>query len=156
MSAVGTLAYVGLGSNLGHPFQQIHRALRWLDLQPGTRLLRAAPLAVTEPVGPPQPNYVNTVAELRTSLSPVGLLRALQRLERAAQRRRNVRWGARTLDLDLLFHGHHAIDHPDLALPHPGVPERRFVLEPMAHLAPNFRHPLLDQTMADLLLALDA
>ncbi len=148
-----TKAYIGLGSNLNHPVRQVGRALGWLEAHPRIERLRSSRITITNAMGPPQPDYANAVAEIATHMSPIRLLRLLQRLEVAAGRRRLARWGARTLDLDLLVFGDRTLAHPDLVLPHPRLHEREFVLEPLAALAPALRHPRLDQTVSDLLVA---
>jgi 2-amino-4-hydroxy-6-hydroxymethyldihydropteridine diphosphokinase len=102
-------------------------------------------------VGPPQPRYLNAVLLLETGLPPGPLLAALRRIEAAAFRRRGVRWGARTLDLDLLLHGGAGVATPSLVLPHPGLASRRFVLAPLSELAPDLVVPGLGETVAALL-----
>jgi 2-amino-4-hydroxy-6-hydroxymethyldihydropteridine diphosphokinase len=138
-------AYVSLGSNLGDRAAHLARALRALARLPETRLLALSPVFETDPVGPPpQGPYLNAVARLRTGLEPRALLGELQAIEAAAGRRRGPeRWAARPLDLDLLLHGARVIGEPDLVVPHPRLAERAFVLEPLAALAPDLRHPLL-------------
>ena len=135
-------AWVALGANLGDPRATLARALRWLGAMPGTRLERVSSFHRTAPVGPPQADFLNAVARLRTSLSPPALLEALQTLERAAGRRRATRWGPRTLDLDLLLmgvDGRRDVRTAELELPHPRLHERRFVLAPLAELDPDLR-----------------
>ncbi len=134
-------AYVGLGSNLEQPRDQVRRALSELAdlalLEP-----RASPLYGSKAIGPGrQPDYVNAVAGLRVDLSAHALLDALQRLESAHRRRREVVWGARTLDLDLLLYGEEVIDDERLQVPHPRLAERAFVLYPLRDLAPDLRVP---------------
>ena len=145
------LAWVGLGANLGDPGAQLLRALRWLSAVPGIEVLATSPLRRTAPLGPPQPAYVNAVARLRTGLPPLALLDALQALERAAGRRRGVRWGPRTLDLDLLLYEDRVIRTSGLVVPHPELSARRFVLEPLADLDPTHTVPGLGRTVAELL-----
>jgi len=132
------VAYVGLGSNLADPQQQVRRALATLDRLPGTRLLAASALYVTAPVGPQdQPDYVNAAARLETRLPPLDLLAALLAIEAAQGRHRDgTRWGPRILDLDLLLHGEVEVDLPGLRLPHPEIGRRAFVLIPLADVAP--------------------
>jgi 2-amino-4-hydroxy-6-hydroxymethyldihydropteridine diphosphokinase len=148
---------VALGSNLdgrwGSPRDTVLRALEELD-RGGTRLLAASPLIVTAPFGRRnQPTFVNAVATIATHLPPEALLRRLHSIERQAGRRRTIRWGPRTLDLDLLdYHG--LVRRPGgrgVVLPHPGLAERSFVLEPIALIAPRWRHPLGYRSARDML-----
>ncbi|MET0225979.1 MAG: 2-amino-4-hydroxy-6-hydroxymethyldihydropteridine diphosphokinase [Dokdonella sp.] len=129
-------AYVGLGSNLDDPQEQIERALRALADFAQTQLLRSSRRYRTAPWGiAEQPAFVNAVAELETSLLPRALLDALLELERAQGRHRDgARWGPRTLDLDLLMYADLQIQLPGLVLPHPRIAERAFVLVPLADL----------------------
>lgn len=154
---------VGLGSNVagrwGTPLETVEMALGRLDVTP-LRLVAASRLLVTSPMGlPDQPPFVNAVARIETTLSADDLLDLLHGLEDEAERRRLVRWGPRTLDLDLLdYNGYvrngdpegHGHDYP-LILPHPGIQDRPFVLTPIAEIAPQWRHPVLDQTAAQLM-----
>lgn len=144
-------AYIGLGSNLGRPAQQIRRASAELGALPETRLERASSLYVSAPLGPPgQPDYVNAVAALCTGLPPLRLLDELQAIECRHGRVRGERWGSRTLDLDLLLYGERVIDSPRLTVPHPHLAERRFVLQPLHEVAPGLRLPD-GRPVADLL-----
>lgn len=136
-------AFVGLGSNLDGPEQQVRRALAALDGLPGTALHRASGLYASRPMGPAdQPDYVNAVAWLRTVLAPDELLDELQALEAACGRQRDgMRWGPRPLDLDLLTWADRSCRSERLVLPHPGITERAFVLVPWAGIAPEFSPP---------------
>jgi 2-amino-4-hydroxy-6-hydroxymethyldihydropteridine diphosphokinase len=141
MSA-SVLAYVGLGSNLDEPEAQLSRALDELAQLPETRLSARSGLYRNPPMGPvPQPDYVNAVAALETTLSPLELLDCLQAVEQAHGRVRIERWGPRTLDLDLLLYAERSIDEPRLKVPHPGLHERPFVLYPLAEIAPELIIP---------------
>ncbi len=153
--SLSQVAYVGLGSNLADPQNQVRQALAALDRLAATRLLAASALYVTAPVGPQdQPDFVNAVARLSTQLSPMELLAALLTIEAAQGRRRDgTRWGPRTLDLDLLLHGNVELDLPGLRLPHPEIYRRAFVLVPLADVAP-LRLPIPGQgTLGELLRA---
>lgn len=129
--------YVGLGSNLGDRAGHLRFALRRLSERAGLRLRQVSGFRRTAPVGgPPQPDFVNAVARFETSLAPPAVLRALLDTEDRRGRRRTVPNGPRTLDLDLLLYRDLEWREPALTLPHPRIAERRFVLEPLAELAP--------------------
>jgi 2-amino-4-hydroxy-6-hydroxymethyldihydropteridine diphosphokinase len=155
---------IGIGSNVsgpwGPPGAAVERAIAALDEAP-LRLLKASRPIVTAPFGrTDQPDFVNAVAEIETALEPPALLSHLHAIERRAGRRRTLRWGPRTLDLDLLdYHGQvvpEEFGRDDIpVLPHPGIPERSFVLGPIAEIAPHWRHPVLDETAATLLARLE-
>lgn len=134
-----TRAYIGLGSNLSNPVEQVTTALRELDKLENVRLVRASRLYRSVPMGPQeQPDYINAVAVLDTSLSPDALLLLLQGIEVFHQRiRSGNRWGPRTLDLDLLLFGDAIIDEKHLKVPHVGLVERSFVLVPLHEVAPD-------------------
>jgi 2-amino-4-hydroxy-6-hydroxymethyldihydropteridine diphosphokinase len=136
-------AYVGLGSNLDDPPAQLSRALEALGRLSDTRLVARSAFFRNPPLGPPaQPEYVNAVAGLLTGLTPPQLLASLQAIEDAQGRRRDgPRWGARTLDLDLLLHGESRVASEQLTLPHPGIAARPFVLIPLFEIAPGLRLP---------------
>jgi 2-amino-4-hydroxy-6-hydroxymethyldihydropteridine diphosphokinase len=151
--------HIGVGSNLGDREALVRGAVESLRRTPGVELLACSSVIETEPVGPtPQPMYLNAVVMVRTTLNPAALLAMLQALERAAGRRRQdeLRWGPRTLDLDLLLFGGRIIRDPGLEVPHPRLHERRFVLEPLVQIDPGVVHPVLSQTARDLLAALNA
>ncbi len=131
-------AYIGLGSNLDRPVAQIERAFDELAELPDCRHLRRSPLYRSAPMGPQdQPDYVNAVAGIETRLQPHALLAALQAIEQRHHRLRGRRWGARTLDLDLLLYADRVVSSADLRVPHPGLPARAFVLYPLRDIAPN-------------------
>lgn len=134
-------AYIGLGSNLDHPIEQVETALQELDGLPDSRLIAASPLYRSRPLGPPQPDYINAVAALDTGLEPIELLDQLQALEHRHKRERLEHWGPRTLDLDLLVYDALTMDHPRLQLPHPELHRRNFVLYPLADIAPELVLP---------------
>ncbi len=138
-----TRAYIGIGSNLDDPPSQVRRAFQALAALPASRCVARSPLYRATPVGGPsgQPDYLNAVAALDTTLEPDGLLTALQEIENAQGRIRSVRWGPRTLDLDLLLYGALIRDDPWLTLPHPRLHERAFVLYPLYDIAPTLLLP---------------
>jgi 2-amino-4-hydroxy-6-hydroxymethyldihydropteridine diphosphokinase len=130
-------AFIGLGSNLGDRRAHLRAAVD--GLRAGGDVVAVSPLYETEPVGGPagQDNYLNVVVELRTADTPRALLERSQALETAAQRVRHERWGPRTLDADVLWVEEEQVDEADLTVPHPRLWERRFVLAPLADLAPD-------------------
>jgi len=135
-------AFVGLGSNLGDRESYLRRAVAALDESTAIEVVAVSPVYETVPVGgPPQGLYLNVVVELRTDLDPRGLLAECQRVEQAAGRRRAVRFGPRTLDADVLLVGGAEVHDHDLVVPHPRLWERRFVVAPLADLAPDLVPP---------------
>jgi 2-amino-4-hydroxy-6-hydroxymethyldihydropteridine diphosphokinase len=149
---VSSTAFVSLGSNLGDREAHLRRALQALDTTRGVRRLGTSRIYETDPVGPPpQGPYLNAVAEIETGLEPRALLQRLLRIEAEEGRvRRGARGEARTLDLDLLLFGDRCIDEDELIVPHPRLHERAFVLEPLCELAPQWVHPRLGRTVAEL------
>jgi 2-amino-4-hydroxy-6-hydroxymethyldihydropteridine diphosphokinase len=136
-----SLAYIGLGSNLGDREENLRGALERLN---ELGRVRVSSFRETEPVGvTDQPRFVNAAAELETDLSPQDLLARLLEIERdlGRDRARERRWGPRTIDLDLLLYGDQVLDEPGLTVPHPRLDERRFVLEPLHELAPELSLP---------------
>jgi 2-amino-4-hydroxy-6-hydroxymethyldihydropteridine diphosphokinase len=148
-----TAALVAIGTNLGDRHANVAWALRGLQAVPRTRLTGRSALYETAPVGGPdnQGPFLNAVVSIETKLSAAELLAALHAIERTCGREREVRWAARTLDLDLLAFGETVSDDPALLLPHPRMHERRFVMVPVCDLAPAMRHPQLGLSMAELL-----
>jgi 2-amino-4-hydroxy-6-hydroxymethyldihydropteridine diphosphokinase len=133
-----TLAYVGLGANLGDPGRQVEQALHELDGIPHTRVVKTSSLYSSAPVGyANQPPFVNAVAEIETGLEAPQLLQALQAIEARHGRRRSFANAPRTLDLDLLLFGHATVETAGLAIPHPRMHERAFVLKPLLEIAPE-------------------
>lgn len=134
--------FVGLGSNLDDPRRHVEQAVADLAAHPSLQIGAISPLYRNPAIGPgEQPDYVNAVIELFTGLPAIALLRALQRIENRHGRVRTLRWGARTLDLDLLLYGDQVIDTPELSVPHPRMRERNFVLYPLFAIAPELRLP---------------
>ena len=146
--------YIGLGSNLAEPRQQLHSALQAIAALPHSQLLGVSSFYLSDPLGPAdQPRYLNAVAELDCALEPLQLLDALQAIELDQGRvRKAERWGPRTLDLDILLFGERLLDEPRLRVPHYHLHARPFVLYPLAEIAPNLR--LADgRSLSDLLAA---
>ncbi len=129
-------AYIGLGGNLQDPVAQLRLARAKINALEHVRERGFSPFYRSAPFGPPgQPDYVNAVAHVRTSLSALQLLYALQQIENSQGRERHQRWGARTLDLDILLFGAESINLPELKIPHPEMTRRAFVLYPLADIA---------------------
>ena len=127
-------AYLGIGSNLGNRLSELQRAVDGLAATDGVDVIAVSAVYETDPVGPEQPDYLNAVVAIDTTLDAHELLVAGQRIEADAHRVRGERWGPRTLDVDVLFYGDAVIDEPDLVVPHPRWHERDFVLAPLADL----------------------
>lgn len=135
-------AYIGLGSNLDNPRAQVEQAFAELADLPHTQLIATSPLYQSVAVGPGnQPDYINAVAHITTTLEPLALLDQLQALEHRHQRVRIEHWGPRTLDLDLLLYADAVIDLPRLQVPHPYLSQRNFVVYPLAAIAPGLVLP---------------
>jgi 2-amino-4-hydroxy-6-hydroxymethyldihydropteridine diphosphokinase len=135
-------AFIGLGSNLDNPREQVIAAFRELAETDGIRLLARSSLYLSEPLGPQdQPDFINAAAVIETSLDPLSLLEVLLTIEQKHARKRERHWGPRTLDLDLLLYDDERIQHPDLTVPHPAIAERSFVLLPLREIAPQLVIP---------------
>lgn len=137
-----TQAYLGLGSNVGDRLTNLQSAADLLDARTDLRVAASSRVWETDPVGgPPQPDYLNAVLEVQTELAPRGLLEACQRVEEALHRDRAVRWGPRTIDVDILLFDDVSMNEPDLTIPHPRLQERAFVVLPLMELAPELLLP---------------
>lgn len=138
-------AFLALGSNRDEPLAQLQRAVAALERLPSTRVTARSPVyrnpALLLPDQTPQPDYCNAVVAVETALAPTALLAAVQAIETAQGRVRTERWGARTIDIDILLYGDETIALPQLTVPHPGLRQRRFVLQPLADIAPDLRLP---------------
>lgn len=150
-----TVAYVGLGANLGPREITLLRAVDLLAETEGVEVCAVSQLRETAPVGVvEQPLFLNGAVALETTLSARDLLDRLLEIERGLGRVRDVRWGPRVVDLDLLVYGDRRVDEPGLRVPHPRLPERRFALEPLAELDPGLEIPGAGR-VEDVLAALD-
>jgi len=145
-------AYLSLGSNLGDRQGNMEKALGLLREKEGIQLERVSSFYETEPVGyGDQDWFLNGVAKVSTSLTPRELLTLVGEIEQALGRVRTIRWGPRTIDLDILFYGDQMIVEENLEIPHPRLGERAFVLKPLVELAPDLVHPYYGQTVEELL-----
>jgi 2-amino-4-hydroxy-6-hydroxymethyldihydropteridine diphosphokinase len=149
-------AYLGLGSNLGDREANLRQVLERME-SAGIRVVRRSSIYETEPRDlRDQPWFLNAAVEVETDLFPLQLLARLQNIEREMGRRRVTPKGPRNIDIDILFYGRSVIATADFQVPHPRMVERRFVLEPLSEIAPEFRHPVTGKTAREMLAALDA
>ncbi len=144
------VCFIGLGSNLENPRQQLERAIQSLVELEHCRVLSQSRIYHSPPLGPQdQPDYLNAVVKMSTSLDALGLLHALQAIEQSQGRRRNGQvWGPRTLDLDILLYGDEQISTSELAVPHPGLRQRAFVLYPLQDVEPELLIPSGDRLLS--------
>jgi 2-amino-4-hydroxy-6-hydroxymethyldihydropteridine diphosphokinase len=144
------IAYIGLGSNIGDKSANCQMGVELLA--EAGRIVRVSSFYYTEPVGyKEQEDFINAVAILETSRSPTELLSICHAVEDRLGRRRTVRWGPRTIDLDILLFGDLVVSRPELIIPHPLMAMRRFVLAPLVEIAPAVKHPVFNKTMIQLL-----
>jgi 2-amino-4-hydroxy-6-hydroxymethyldihydropteridine diphosphokinase len=144
--------HLGLGSNLGDRRGNLQKALEQIAALPGTRVVKVSSFIETEPVdGPPQGKFINAAVMIETELEPEALLDGLQGIENELGRQREVRWGPRTVDIDILTFGQRRIETDRLTAPHPRLHERAFVLAPLVEIDPQGRHPALGKMFEELL-----
>lgn len=145
-------AYIALGSNLGDKEGYLNQAMERLDNEEGCEVVKSSDFIITEPYGmTEQEEFLNGCLELRTLLSPVELLKLLNRIENEAHRERIIHWGPRTLDLDIVFYDDIIWDSEKLVIPHKDMKNRDFVLKPLAQIAPYKRHPVYQKTVEEML-----
>ena len=146
-----SLAYIGIGSNLGNREENCLRAVSLLT-EHGLTLLKRSSIIKTEPWGmEEQPSFINMAVAVETTLSPVKLLVVLKEIETDLGRIETFRWGPRIIDLDILFYDDLVMEKPALSIPHPHIKDREFVLKPLAEIAPDLVHPVLKKSIKELL-----
>lgn len=145
------LAYIGFGSNIGDRLAHIQNAIQVLSETEGITLQKISSIYKTDPVGyEAQAQFLNGVAAIQTSLSPLSLLHTLKDIETAVGRQHRIRWGPREIDLDILIYGDSCLQTEKLIIPHPEMHLRRFVLVPLAEIAPSLIHPVFQETIQTL------
>ncbi|HEX9917285.1 MAG TPA: 2-amino-4-hydroxy-6-hydroxymethyldihydropteridine diphosphokinase [candidate division Zixibacteria bacterium] len=146
------IVYIGVGSNLGDKKSNIQKAIDSIKEKRILREIKASSLYLTEPVGKKgQPDFLNLVIKGKTELTPFELLDSLLEIEKNLGRKRKEKWGPREIDLDILFYDDMVVNQENLVIPHPEIPNRRFVLVSLMELSPDLKHPLLNKNIKQLL-----
>ena len=146
------VAYIGFGSNIGDRLGHIQNAIGTLSKTEGITLKKISSIYKTDPVGyEAQAQFLNGVAAIQTDLPPLSLLRTLKDIEAVVGRQHRIRWGPREIDLDILIYGYLCLQTEKLVIPHPEMHLRRFVLAPLAEIAPDLVHPVFQETVQTLL-----
>jgi 2-amino-4-hydroxy-6-hydroxymethyldihydropteridine diphosphokinase len=140
-----------LGSNQDNPIQKLSQARTKLEQEVGKIIIQSAVYKTAAWGKTDQPDFFNQVIRLSSTLDPYPLLEKILGIEKELGRVRHEKWGSRSIDIDILFIGDQLIDIPDLKVPHPGIPSRKFTLVPLAEIAPDFLHPLLNKKISTLL-----
>ena len=148
--------YIGFGSNIGDRLTHIQNAIDALSKTEGITLQKISSIYQTDPVGyETQAQFLNGVAAIQIDLPPLSLLHTLKDIETSVGRQHRIRWGPREIDLDILMYGDLCLQTEKLVIPHPEMHRRRFVLAPLAEIAPDFVHPILKESVQTLLEGLD-
>jgi len=143
--------YIGLGSNLGNRLANIRKAIELMK-EEGIEIMKESSIYETEPVGYKEQGwFLNSVVKARTQFSPEGLWKRLEKIEKVMGREREIKWGPRIIDLDILFYGNKVLNGKQLQIPHPELHKRRFVLLPLKEIAPELVHPVLNKTIGEIL-----
>ena len=151
-----SIAYIGLGSNIGNREENCKEAIRLLE-ENGISVKKQSSMYETEPWGvKEQPRFVNMAVEIETTKKPEDLLGILKNIENQMGRTESVKWGQRIIDLDILLYDDLIVETPHLEIPHPFMHEREFVLRPLAEIAPDKRHPVIGKTVKEMLNSLKA
>ncbi|MBI5050958.1 MAG: 2-amino-4-hydroxy-6-hydroxymethyldihydropteridine diphosphokinase [Nitrospirae bacterium] len=145
------IVYLSIGSNLGSREKNCEKAVELLT-EKGVKVLKRSSMIETEPWGlKEQPDFINMAVEIETALAPEELLKTIKATEIELGRQKDIRWGPRIVDLDILFYDDLILKTPELEIPHPLIKEREFVLKPLSEIAPEKIHPLLNKSVRDLL-----
>lgn len=149
------ICYLGLGSNLGNREKNIKNAISRLSSDPDLHIMKSSSLIETKPYGNiDQPDFINTVIEIDTDITAEDLLSKCLTVENELGRKRNEKWGPRTIDIDILFYGETTVNLEQLTIPHPDLHNRRFVLQSLNEICPDFVHPVINKKIKELYLEL--